>query len=124
MTKLDYYIAGKRMKRPEGGFYEPGDRVPRSLFKNPRSWLESRHIKEPETEEVAKAPPPPPSPDADVTQPDLGESALTAAVDQSNAEMGGEANPPPSTVSAFTCRECGKACKSEGGLRSHMRIHE
>lgn len=35
--------------------------------------------------------------DVDVTKPDLGQSVVLAAVDQSHAAMTGEANPPPST---------------------------
>ncbi len=38
---------------------------------------------------------PPPSRPEDVTRPDMGESAIMAAVDQHDAEMMGEANPPP-----------------------------
>ena len=37
-------------------------------------------------------------PSEDVTRPDEGESAVLAAVDQYEAEMRGEANPPPTAV--------------------------
>ena len=52
----------------------------------------------PATTEASTAPDAPS--EADVTAPDLGQSAVLAAVDQSHAAMTGEANPPPSAADA------------------------
>jgi len=46
------------------------------------------------------APPPPKGKSTEVTREDVDVSAVTAAVDQANAEKTGEANPPPSETGA------------------------
>lgn len=58
----------------------------------------------------------------DATRPDMGDSAVAAAVDQHEAEMRGEANPPPSSEAAATEAAMAEPSKPKVPLRVFSRI--
>jgi len=98
------YIAGKRVKRKGGGYYESGQPVPEaSNWKHPESWVSSGHL---------------------IEVVDLPSSNEQPEPSRRGVEARSEPEPTRET-DGFPCPHCDKVCASEHGLKLHMaRMHE
>jgi hypothetical protein len=95
------YIAKKRIKKPDGGYYQPGDPIPEAAnWRHARNWVESGHL------ELAAGP-----------------AAEAKPVVETPSETPVE-EPTEEIVTGYPCEECGKELATEVGLKRHKaRVH-